>query len=131
VSADPRQQLVQRLTALRLPQISQADIDGLAAREFVASDADATVTATVSGAGELLRLEILTSATRGPARETVGGLVVGVVNDALDQADAARRALRPGGGDGVAKLDEITEQFGVRMDALLARLDDISRGLPG
>lgn len=37
MSADPRQQLVQRLTALRLPQISQADIDGLAVREFVAS----------------------------------------------------------------------------------------------
>lgn len=129
MTGDPRQDLVQRLTALRMPQIPQAEVDALAAREFSAADADAVVTATVSGAGALLRVELSALATRGPARENVGALVVGAVNAALDQADAARAQLL-GRCDVEAKLSEITRQFGARMDALLSRLDVIDRGLP-
>lgn len=131
MTADPREQLAARLAALRMPAPPSAeDVAALAAREFTASDPDGAVTAVVSGAGELLRLEVSALATRGDERDRVGERTVQAVNGALDQAAAARAALGPQ-QDVTAKLDEITAAFTARMDSLLARLDDLGRSQPG
>ena len=130
MSEDPRLVLAQRLSALRLPTVDQADLDALAAQEFTASSPDERVTAVVNGSGELLRLEVSALATRGDARASVGAVVVQTVNAALASVEAARRALLPGSDEVAAKLDALTEQFGARMDGLLGRLDEIGRRLP-
>ena len=129
MTEDPRTALAQRLSALRQPSPPQAQIDALAAQEFTAASADERVTAVVNGAGELLRLEVSVLATRGEARADLPAGVVGTVNAALDQVDAARRELAPG-GDVAGQLDALTEQFGRRMDGLLDRLDEVSSRLP-
>jgi hypothetical protein len=130
MSPDPQEELAARLTALRVPSVDPGPLAELAAREFRATDPEAPVSATVSGAGELLRLDVSVTATRGGERAELGPRVVRAVNAALDQADVARRALLPG-GDVQARLGDITQAFDRRMDSLLARLDEIDRGLPG
>ncbi|MDQ2750263.1 MAG: YbaB/EbfC family nucleoid-associated protein [Actinomycetota bacterium] len=129
MTPDPREDLVARLSALRLPEISPTAVADLAGQEFSAADADGIATATVSGSGELLRLEVSAVATLNTGRERAGPAVVSAVNAALAEAEAARRALRPDGGDLDEQLDELTTQFNSRMDGLLARLDKIERNL--
>lgn len=130
MTPDPREDLVARLSALRLPEIPPTAVADLTGQEFSAADADGIATATVSGSGELLRLEVLAVATRSTGRERAGPAVVRAVNAALAEAEAARHALLPGGGDLGQQLDALTTQFNSRMDGLLARLDGIERNLP-
>jgi phage tail sheath gpL-like len=129
VTPDPQAELAARLTALRMPAVDPEQVAALAAREFTATDPDAPVTATVSGAGQLLRLDVSVTATRGSERAELGARVVRTVNAALDEAVAARRALLSG-ADAQARLGDITQAFDRRMDSLLARLDEIDRSLP-
>ncbi len=131
MTPDPQAELAARLTALRMPAVDPEQVAALAEREFTATDPDGSVTATVSGAGELLRLDVSVTATRGARRAELGPRVVQTVNAALDQAVAARRALLSGDGDAQARPSDITHAFDRRMDALLARLDEIDRSLPG
>ena len=130
MTPDPQEELAARLTALRMPTIDTAQVAALAEREFTATDPDVPVSATVSGAGQLLRLDVSVTATRGPERAELGARVVRTVNAALDEAVAARRALLPG-ADADTRVGDITQAFGRRMDSLLARLDEIDRSLPG
>ena len=127
---DPRADLVARLSALQPPTVSPAEVRAFAGREFRAATEDDRVAAVVSGAGELLRLEVSALASRGESRDRLASDVLTVVNAALEQADAGRRELLPGGGDVRERLDELTERFGSRMDELLGRLDRIGRQLP-
>lgn len=131
MSPDPREELITRLTALRMPTVPPQAVDDLAAREFTATDGADGVSATVSGAGGLRRLDVSVSATRGEARAALPARVVVAVNAALDLAAAAQRDLLPGASDVTEKLEALTAQFTARMDGLLARLDEIERGLPG
>lgn len=130
MTPDPQEELAARLTALRMPSVDTEQLAALAEQEFTATDPDGPVSAVVSGAGELLRLDVSVTATRGNERAELGPRVVRTVNAALDQAVAARRALLAG-GDVQARLGDITQAFDRRMDSLLARLDEIDRGLPG
>ena len=130
MTPDPQGEFAARLTALRMPTVDAEQIAALAGQEFTATDPDVPITASVSGAGELLRLDVSVTATRGAERAELGPRVTRTVNAALDQAAAARRALLPSGAV-EARLGELTQAFDRRMDSLLARLDDIGRSLPG
>jgi DNA-binding protein YbaB len=130
VTPDPRDELVARLSALRLPEIPLSAVTDLTGEEFSAADAEGIATATVSGSGELLRLDVSAAATRGAARQRMAPAVVSAINAALAGAEAAQRALLSGGGDLAKQLDELTTQFSSRMDGLLSRLDEIDRNLP-
>jgi DNA-binding protein YbaB len=130
VNRDLASELAQRLSEIQVPHIDTRAIEELAEREFVRDSPDGTITATALGTGELHALDVSVLALRGEARDGVGSQVVGAVNAALDAAEEARQELMPGAADPMRAIEEMTDEFGARMDRLLASLEDLERRLP-
>ncbi len=125
MSSNPIDRLNQRVAAITGPTAPDlAVLAAFAAQEFTGESAGGLVTATVTGTKQLVRLDVLVTATRGENREALGANTVTAVNAALAAADAARGALlgMPS-GDLAAHLEQTVEAFSERMDALIGQLD--------
>lgn len=105
-----------------LGQRAQPDPDlvaRFAARTFSATSADGSLSATVTGAGEITAVQVASGALRASGAERFGAAVVAAVNAALDAQETARAETfgLPGG-----RPREQADAFLRRMDELAGRL---------
>lgn len=92
------------------------------------ASADDHVTAIADGHGRILRIDFSATALRRLDTATLGERIAEAVNMALGEAERLQEQLREDSSQDTA-LDEVTEAFNRRADALMHQLDEIDRSL--
>jgi DNA-binding protein YbaB len=118
-----------RIDALANPPTPDpASIQAFSERTFRFETPDGFANATVNGGSELIELELMVTATRGEARETLGEHVVAAVNGALAMCAAARRAEFGLTGPAEA-LAAKADAFAERMNAVAGEMNTLRGSL--